>query len=76
MAGERGGYIAALIGAGQKAGVLFRVFLFVSVGVGIFLAAYLGYFVLPFIFVLAALAILGLTGMARHFARLRRFLRR
>jgi hypothetical protein len=45
--------------------------LVVAAAMAIFLVAFLGYFVLPFIFVLLALGILGVSGTMREWVRLR-----
>lgn len=72
MAGEGRGVIALLTAGAERGLVVVRVFVFVGVALAIFIAAYLGYFVLPFVFVLLAFGILGMTGATRHLARLRR----
>jgi len=48
--------------------VLMRVGVVVAMAMLLFLVAFLGYFVLPFIFVLLALGILGLSGTLREYA--------
>jgi uncharacterized membrane protein len=76
MPGSQRGVIAWVIDAARNLAVVARVFFFVGLGLAIFMAAYLGYFVLPFVFVLAAFAILGVTGITRYAARIRRALTR
>jgi hypothetical protein len=71
MAGPRRdtvGLLVTIIGTGA---VLVRVGLVVAAAMAIFLVAFLGYFVLPFIFVLLALGILGVSGTMREWVRLR-----
>ena len=51
--------------------VLLRVGVVVGVAMVLFLTAFLGYFVLPFIFVLVAFGILGLSATLREYAGLR-----
>ncbi len=50
--------------------VLARVGLVVGVAMLLFLFAFLGYFVIPFVFVLLALGILGVSGTLREVAGL------
>ncbi|MCK9485400.1 MAG: hypothetical protein M0R73_01685 [Dehalococcoidia bacterium] len=50
--------------------VLARVALVVFLAMTLFLVAFLGYFVIPFIFVLLAMGILGLSGTLREYAGL------
>ncbi|MGE3858290.1 MAG: hypothetical protein AB7G21_15155 [Dehalococcoidia bacterium] len=50
--------------------VLARVGIVVGVAMLLFLFAFLGYFVIPFIFVLLALGILGLSSTLREFTGL------
>ena len=50
--------------------VLARVGLVVGVAMLLFLFAFLGYFVIPFVFVLLALGILGVSGTLREAAGL------
>ncbi len=69
MAEPRGalGILITVIGTGA---VLARVAVIVAVAMTLFLVAFLGYFVIPFIFVLLALGILGLSGTLREYAGL------
>lgn len=60
--------LMVLIGTGA---VLARVGVVVGLAMSLFLVAFLGYFVIPFIFVLLAMGILGLSGTLREFARFR-----
>ena len=60
--------VAVLIGTGA---VLVRVGIVVGIAMALFLVAFLGYFVIPFIFVLLAMGILGLSGTLREFVRFR-----
>jgi len=62
------GLLIAVVGTGV---VLMRVALVVGVAMVLFLVAFLGYFVLPFIFVLLALGILSLSATLREYAGLR-----
>lgn len=59
------GVLMTLAGTGM---VLLRVGLVVVLAMSLFLFAFLGYFVVPFIFVLLALGILGLSGTLRQYA--------
>lgn len=59
--------IAAVLSTGI---VLARVGIVVGVAMLLFLFAFLGYFVIPFIFVLLALGILGLSSTLREFTGL------
>lgn len=61
------GFLIMLISTGA---VLARVALVVGVAMMLFLVAFLGYFVVPFIFVLLAMGILGLSGTLREYAGL------
>lgn len=61
------GVLTAVIGTGA---VLVRVAVIVVVAMLLFLTAFLGYFVIPFIFVLLALGILGVSGTLREYAGL------
>jgi len=70
MAGERN-VVGSLIAVAQTGLVLLRVAAMVALAVAIFLTAYLGYFILPFIFVLIALSILGMGNLLKQWARLR-----
>jgi hypothetical protein len=60
--------VSVLIGTGA---VLVRVGVVVGLAMSLFLVAFLGYFVIPFIFVLLAMGILGLSGTLREFVRFR-----
>lgn len=59
------GLIMTVVGTGA---VLARVALIVALAMVLFLLAFLGYFVLPFIFVLLALGILGVSSTLREMA--------
>lgn len=59
--------IAAVLSTGV---VLARVGIVVGVAMLLFLFAFLGYFVVPFVFVLLALGILGISGTIREFTGL------
>ncbi len=74
MAQRRGlaGFVFDVLTAGW---VLLRVGFFIGAGLAIFLIAFLGYFTLPFIFIVVALALLGMSGGIRQFARVRARLR-
>jgi hypothetical protein len=56
--------------------VLARVAFFTAASLAVFLLAFLGYFTLPFVFVLIAVALLGMSGSLRQLARLRAAVRR
>lgn len=60
--------VTALLSTGL---VLARVGVVVGVAMLLFLFAFLGYFVIPFIFVLLAFGILGLSSTLREFTGLR-----
>lgn len=60
--------LMVMVGTGA---VLMRVGIVVGLAMSLFLVAFLGYFVIPFIFVLLAMGILGLSGTLREFARFR-----
>lgn len=62
------GFLMTVVATGA---VLARVGIVVGVAMLLFLVAFLGYFVVPFIFVLLALGILGLSGTLREYAGLR-----
>lgn len=70
MAGERN-VVGSLIAVAQTGLVLLRVAFMVGLAVAIFLTAYLGYFILPFVFVLIALSIIGVSNLLKQWARLR-----
>jgi ABC-type microcin C transport system permease subunit YejE len=70
MAGERS-VVAHMIAVFQTAVVLARVLAIVAVSVGIFATAYLGYFILPFTFVLIALSIVGMSNLLKQWSRFR-----
>ncbi len=59
--------VAAVLSTGM---VLARVGIVVGIAMLLFLFAFLGYFVIPFIFVLLALGILGLSSTLREFTGL------
>lgn len=71
MAGPERGAMALLITVVSTGAVLARVGVVVAVAMSLFLVAFLGYFVIPFIFVLLALGILGLSGTLREYAGLK-----
>jgi hypothetical protein len=60
--------VVTVIGTGA---VLARVGIVVALAMSLFLVAFLGYFVIPFIFVLLAMGILGLSGTLRALTRYR-----
>ena len=70
MAGERS-VVGDMIAVAQTAMVLLRVLLVVAFSVGIFATAYLGYFILPFTFVLIALSIVGMSNLLKQWSRFR-----
>lgn len=70
MAGERN-VVANVIAIAQTGLVLVKVLLVVALSVGIFATAYLGYFILPFVFVLVALSIVGMGHLLKQWARFR-----
>ena len=61
------GLLLTVVGTGA---VLARVAVIVALAMLLFLVAFLGYFVIPFIFVLLALGILGISGTLREIAGL------
>lgn len=70
MAGERN-VVAGMIAVAQTGIVLVKVLLLVAFSVAIFTTAYLGYFILPFTFVLIALSIVGMSNLLKQWARFR-----
>lgn len=70
MAGERN-VVANMIAVAQTGMVLAKVLLVVAFSVGVFATAYLGYFILPFVFVLIALSIVGMGNLLKQWARFR-----
>jgi uncharacterized membrane protein len=63
--------ISQMIALGKTAIVLAKVLLIVGCAVVIFTTAYLGYFILPFTFVLVALSIVGMSNLLKQWSRLR-----
>lgn len=74
MSGERN-VVADMIAVAQTGFVLAKVLLVVGLAMAIFATAYLGYFILPFIFVLMVFSIVGMGGLLKHWARIRGLLR-
>lgn len=70
MSGERN-IVADMIAVAQAGILLTKVLLIVGLSVAIFAAAYLGYFILPFIFVLMVLSIVGMSALLKQTARFR-----
>lgn len=70
MAGERN-VVANMIAVAQTGVVLVKVLVLVGLSVAIFTTAYLGYFILPFTFVLIALSIVGMGNLLKQWARFR-----
>lgn len=70
MAGERS-IVANMIAVAQTGMVLAKVLLVVAFSVAVFATAYLGYFILPFVFVLIALSIVGMSNLLKQWARFR-----
>ena len=70
MAGERN-VVANMIAVAQTGIVLVKVLLLVGFSVAIFTTAYLGYFILPFTFILLALSIVGMSNLLKQWARFR-----
>ncbi len=70
MAGERN-VVANMIAVAQTGVVLVKVILLVGFSMAIFVTAYLGYFILPFIFVLITLSIVGMSNLNKQWARFR-----
>ena len=70
MAGERN-VVANMIAVAQTGIVLVKVLLLVGFSVAIFATAYLGYFILPFTFILLALSIVGMSNLLKQWARFR-----
>ncbi len=70
MASERS-IVANMIAIAQTGFVLLRVLFVVAVSVAIFATAYLGYFILPFTFVLIALSIVGMSNLLKQWSRFR-----
>lgn len=70
MAGERN-VVANMIAAAQAGFVLMKVLLIVGFSMAVFATAYLGYFILPFTFVLMVLSIVGMSTLLKQWARLR-----
>lgn len=70
MAGERN-VVANMIAVAQTGVVLVKVILLVGFSMAIFVTAYLGYFILPFIFVLITLSIVGMSNLIKQWARFR-----
>ena len=73
--GERrglAGFVTSVLTAGW---IIVRVGFFTGLGLGIFLLAFLGYFTLPFIFIVLALALLGMSGGLRQMTRFRAWVR-
>ena len=60
--------VMVLFGTGVA---LVRVAVIVGLAISLLLVALLGYFVIPFVFVLLAMGILGLSGTLREFVRFR-----
>ncbi len=74
--GERrglAGFVTSVLTAGW---IVARVGFFTGLALAIFLLAFLGYFTLPFIFIVLALALLGMSGGLNQLARLRAWVRR
>lgn len=71
MAAPGRGTVGFLMMVFATGAVLVRVGVVVGVAMLLFLVAFLGYFVVPFIFVLLALGILGLSGTLREYAGIR-----
>ena len=70
MASERS-VVANMIAIAQTGFVLLRVLFVVAVSVAIFATAYLGYFILPFTFVLIALSLVGMSNLLKQWSRVR-----
>lgn len=70
MAGERN-VVANAIAVAQTGFVLMKVLLLVGLSIAVFTTAYLGYFILPFVFMLLALSIVGLGNLLKQWARFR-----
>lgn len=70
MAGERN-VVANVIAVAQTGFILVKVLLLVALSVAIFATAYLGYFILPFVFMLLALSIVGMSNLLKQWARFR-----
>lgn len=70
MAGERN-VVANVIAVAQSGFILMKVLLLVALSTAIFTTAYLGYFILPFIFMLLALSIVGMSNLLKQWARFR-----
>ncbi len=70
MAGERN-VVANVIAVAQTGFILVKVLLLVTLSVAIFATAYLGYFILPFVFMLLALSIVGMSNLLKQWARFR-----
>ena len=70
MANTGRGSLAVISAVLSTSVVLARVGIVVGVAMLLFLFAFLGYFVIPFIFVLLALGILGLSSTLREFTGL------
>lgn len=70
MAGERS-VVSHIIAAAQTALVLAKVLVIVGASVAVFATAYLGYFILPFTFILIALSIVGMSNLLKQWSRFR-----
>ena len=70
MATPGRGFLGVLTAVLTTGVVLARVGIVVAVAMLLFLIAFLGYFVVPFVFVLLALGILGVSNTLREFVGL------
>jgi hypothetical protein len=73
--GERRGLAGVVSSAFIASWVVVRVAFFTGIALAVFLLAFLGYFTLPFIFIVIALALLGMSGGIRQLTRLRAWVR-